>query len=595
MQGLVDDDWVLRLWYDDPVALLREAAVRSELPEVIPAWVLDEIDVERVGCGRCARSTCQCEETSPEAAVGWAVPGVTGLDSVDTAPVLPPVTALMSQLGRVLDALEAVDPRDLPVAQALVDAQAALREEQRLHVLNLRRTGDVKARGLHELAGYRSASTWLRYHRPDGDPCDMALAEALHGLPVLREAVESGVVPLASAKKVARALLQVSPHLDRADGTIDGQPGAEVLEAVVGHVTTLVCRDLLGLQADDPRLAALIARARDVLDAGSSQAATMEAALTWLAEELPARRLAAPLDELVCALLPSVLDEREADAHAWRSLTLTPRRDGKGFRLEGDLDLETGEMVWVALRAKVQRDPDNPDDTAAWAAAREAAGEEAREQVADAHGLGLQHLPAPGDVPGELPRARRQRLHDALKLLLQRYLQADLAGTVGKNPVHINVTLPEASLTGRPGAAPARTGSGRIVPSRVVRRWWCDASVTGFVLGLGGKALRVIHSQRTITGIERKALDLEGGGVCAGDGCCSPRPDLFVRLIPHHVLGWAENLFTSLDETLMVCEGLHHALHDGHVVKLRDGRYLCETGFLDEEDALSRMLAPAPF
>ena len=589
MQDL-DDDWVMHLEDDDPVAALREAAGWPELPEVIPAWVLDEIDVKDTGC-RCAEAARVGE---PVAAV-WAIPGVTGLGNPSPATVLPPVSSVMVELDRVLRVLETVDPRELAGVQALVDAQAGLAAEQRLHVLNLRCTGDVKARGLHELAGFRSASTWLRQHRPDGDASDARLASALHTLPVLRAAVEDGLVPLASAKKVAASLRQIGPHLDRVDGLIDGQPGDEVLEAVVGHVTTLVCRDLQGLAEDDPRLAALIGRARAILDEGGSQVAAMEAALTWLAEELPARRLSAPLDELVCALLPSVLDEREADGHAWRSLTLTPRPDGKGYRLEGDLDLETGEMIWVALRAEVQRDPDNPEDTEAWAAARKAAGEEAREQVQDAHGLGLQHLPRPGDDAAVLPRARKQRLHDAFRLLLRRYLDADLAGTVGKNPVHINVTLPEGVLAGRPGAAPARTASGRLIPTRVVRRWWCDASVTGFVLGLGGRALRVVHRQRTITGIERKALDLEGGGVCAGDGCCSSRPDLFVRLVPHHVLGWAENLFTSLDESLMVCDALHRAVHDGLVVRLKDGRYLAEEGFLDEAAALARMLAPAPF
>jgi hypothetical protein len=57
---------------------------------------------------------------------------------------------------------------------------------------------------------------------------------------------------------------------------------------------------------------------------------------------------------------------------------------------------------------------------------------------------------------------------------------------------------------------------------------------------------------------------------------------VLVPLRPHHVLGYAENQVTSLDETLPVCETLHHDLHDGHrTVRLRDGRFLNENGFVE--------------
>ncbi len=100
------------------------------------------------------------------------------------------------------------------------------------------------------------------------------------------------------------------------------------------------------------------------------------------------------------------------------------------------------------------------------------------------------------------------------------------------------------------------------------------------MLSLGGKALRTIHSQRTLTADERRALDLEGAGRCAGDGCCPGVPDPLIVLRPHHVLGYAEDQITSLDETLNVCDTLHHDLHTGkRTVQLRDGRWLNENGF----------------
>jgi hypothetical protein len=56
-----------------------------------------------------------------------------------------------------------------------------------------------------------------------------------------------------------------------------------------------------------------------------------------------------------------------------------------------------------------------------------------------------------------------------------------------------------------------------------------------------------------------------------------------VRIRPHHIQGYAEEAITSLDDTLPVCDALHHDLHSGHwTVRLRDGRYLNESGFVDE-------------
>jgi hypothetical protein len=536
----------------------------SELPDVIPDWVLEEGPVPEplpCDCG------CSCgvgalpAEDQPQ----WATPGVTGLAP---APVLPAVSDAVAVARATVQRLADLDPSTLACPQALADGEALLALEQQLRVLNLRRVADVAARGLHELVGFRSAKAWLRAHRPDGDAADAALASQLRDFGQLRAAVDAGSVCLSGARKVALALRKVAPHVDRPDGVIDGQPGDEVVTAVVRHVLALVCRSLQGLADDDPRLVALVARARQVL-AGGSQLQVLEAVFTWLAEELPARHLAGPLDELVLAVLPSQLDERGKHGHQRRGLTLTPLDDGTGWHLCGDLDLECGEQLWAALRAEATRDPRNPQDTAAWS--------EAGAEVKDAWQVGAEL------AGSEHPRNRRERLHDALQRLLARYLEHGLGGTAGKVPVQVHVTLTEQTVTGAPGAPPPRTDSGRLVPRALVRRWWCDSSVSAFVLGLGGRALRVVHSQRTLAADERRALAVEGGDRCAGDGCCSGLPDLLVPIRPHHVLGYAEDQITSLDETLPVCDVLHRDLHEGgRTVRLRDGRYLNAHGFVDE-------------
>ncbi|MCW2601542.1 MAG: hypothetical protein JWM02_3371 [Frankiales bacterium] len=537
----------------------------SELPDVIPDWVLEQYPLPEplpcdCGCACTSQGTAVAEEAPQR-----LIPGVTGRAPT---PVLPAVSDVVAAVQTTVRRLEAVDPACLPGAQALADGQALLVVEQQLRVLNLRRVSDVAARGLHELVGFRSAKSWLRTYRPDGDAADAALASQLRDFTLVREAVDTGRVPLAGARKVLLALRKVAPHVDRPDGLIDGQPGDEVVTAVVRHVLALVCRSMLGLADEDPRLVALVDRAKQVLAAGS-QLDVLEAALTWLAEELPARHLAGPLDEVVMALLPSKLEERGELGGRRRGLSLTPLEDGTGWHLCGDLDLECGEQLWAALGSEAARDPHNPQDTAAWA--------DATREDKDAWQVGAEL------AGSEHPRNRRERLHDALQRLLGRYLEHGLGGTAGKVPVQVHVTLTEPTVSGAPGAPPPRTDSGRLVPRALVRRWWCDSSITAFVLSLGGRALRVVHSQRTLTADERRALAVEGGDRCVGDGCCSGLPDPLVAIRPHHTTGYAEDQITCLDETLPVCDVLHRDLHEGHkTVRLRDGRYLKEHGFVDE-------------
>ena len=552
-----------------PPADLPDYDQFPELPDEIPDWVLlDPVirDIPRCDCCGQWRHDEPDTDVLTEP-VEWAIPGVTG-SAEPAAPVLPGPSPKVLALEAAVAALDTVDAKALPAGQALVDAALLLQLEQRLRVKDLRRIADVKGRALHELAGYRSTKSWLTAHRPDGDSTDADLAGQLGGFRVLHDAVTRQTVALRSARKVATTLRKITPHLDRRDGLIDGQPGEQVMQAVLRHVVTLVCRDLQGLHEDDPRLAVLLAQARSLTQQGDghSQAARMEAALTWLATQLPPSGLAGPLEELMLAILPSKLDESADRGHRRRGLELKPLPDGEGWHLCGDLDLECGERLWTALRAEAARDPQNPSDTAAWQEQREAGTDD------DVFGIGL----------GTLPRSRRQRLHDAMSRLLERYLAAGLGGESGKAPVQIHVTVTEPTVTGQAGALPARADSGRLIPRRLVRRWWCDSSVTGYVLSLGGKALRVIHGQRTLTAEERRALNLEAGGRCAGDGCCPSTPDPLVVLRPHHLQGYAEDQVTCLEETIPVCDTLHHDLHDGKkTVRLRDGRYLDEHGYRD--------------
>ncbi len=412
--------------------------LECQAPSVIPSWLLEFEQQRHFGCACCdpadvtepadplaadpasAHSLpADAAATGPaaEVSVPWAAPGVTGLGPVEAGP-LPPPSPVVADLLRAVQRVVAVQPAQVDAAQALSDAQALLQAEQQLRVHDLTRLADVHARGLTELVGARSVKAWVREHRPDGDPGDALLAHRLRTYPVLNTAVQDGRVSLTAARKTAGALRQCGPHLDRADGLIDGLPGDLVLNAVVGNVAALVCRELQGLHDTDPRLQLIIDRAQSLLALEGSQADRLEQALLWLAETIAPRALTGALDEIVVAVLPSLLEDRAAKGHERRGLTLSELPDGQGWHLCGDLDLECGERLWTILRAAAAHDARNPDDTAAWADARQHGATEPE----DVWGPLGARLDADGVLPHGLPRGRRKRLHDAFSNALERYL-----------------------------------------------------------------------------------------------------------------------------------------------------------------------------
>jgi hypothetical protein len=342
---------------------------------------------------------------------------------------------------------------------------------------------------------------------------------------------------------------------------------------------TLVAGATCGL-SDDPRLTDLIARTEQIVGSGTGQLDRIEAALCLLAAQSPRRELRACLAEQQDALRPSALEQHGDRAHDQRGLELQPAFGGGGGRVIIDADSELFEMLHAALAAEARRDAETVQDNALHAEARRQActdEELAREA--------LKHDPLAED--GERlaglrkPRDRRQRAHDALRNLLQRYLDAGLAGSHNKTPVGITVTVPADRIEGRPGALPAVGGSGQRIPVSRLRQWWCDAAVTALVVSRGLIPLGITHTQRTLTAQERRASRVQHRGGCSGPRCCAPF-DPLVNLVPHHVRPYATYGRTSLAETIWVCPKLHHDIHHGRTVQLRDGRHLNEHGWVEQ-------------
>jgi Domain of unknown function (DUF222) len=467
----------------------------------------------------------------------------------------PGLRKLLSGLADV----RAQDATTLPPAQALAEAAAVLRALQQLEAVGLRRLADVDMRELFALDGAPSTGTWVEQLRVGLSRSAVALARRLARLTTVAACVEEGSLCRPAAERIGEALDRVRPHLDRPDGLLDGHPAEEVLEAVVvDGVAMLVAQARGSLADDDPVLLGLRSDLRAVAAAPLPAAQRVEAAFVRLAQEVEPAQVRPALAQLVDALLPQQLEAAAERGHRERSFDLWRLPDGSGWTARGQLDLETGELLTTVLAAEQATDPDNPCDTAAFA--------ELRQDL----------------LPSQTPRSARQRRHDALRLGLRRLLDCGALGRRDKVAPHLAVTTPLPALAGRPGALPATGSSGGSLPASLVRRWMCDSRVTRFVLGLGGRVLEVSHTERTLKPHERKALEIQWGGQCAGAGCIRGPGH---RMVPHHATPFAVCGTTSLSDTVPLCEATHHDLHEGRrVLRLKDGRWLGPDGWCDGPD-----------
>lgn len=508
-----------------------------------------------------------------------------------TTPLSPETAALLDALARV----QQVRPAELAGPQALADTSALLQAVEALQVTVLTRLGDVQNRGLHQLDGAPTPASWLRTQQAGGDSKQLPLARKLAQLPLLREALHRGRLPVKTASTLADALAVWKRHVDRPDDTIDGQPGEDAIRAVVvDGVHDLLCEAHGGLADDDPRVHTWAAALTDIADRSTSQLLRLEAALILLARNLTRNQLPTALTRLADALLPNRLEQRSDDAERDRALTLTPNPNGSGGHICGDLTPECFELLATVLNAEMTADPDNPRDTAAYTALRETGwqpGDPTPDHPLDSPGPAdtVTHTrPADADADAAAAGARRtprslaKRRHDALRNGLARLLDNALLGSRDRAAPHIAVTVPAAQLDHRPGALPAvGTATGQSLPRSLVQALGCTAYLTRYVLSLGRRVIETSHTERTLKPHERRAKHLETGSTCQGAGCIHG-PTTGHQLIPHHIDAHARCGTTSYTDTALICGIEHHDIHTGKkTIQLKDGRWLNENGWTD--------------
>ena len=103
------------------------------------------------------------------------------------------------------------------------------------------------------------------------------------------------------------------------------------------------------------------------------------------------------------------------------------------------------------------------------------------------------------------------------------------------------------------------------IPVETARRLSCCSKVVAAVQD-GGEVLNIGRSARAIPPAIQRALQIRDG-VCQFPGCSCDR-----HLDAHHIIHWANNGETSLDNLIQVCHYHHKLMHEGgYSVKRTDG------------------------
>ena len=485
--------------------------------------------------------------------------------SIDQGTPAPPVGAAeaLAMVTGGLAALAAIDPVTLTPDEALEQTRVLLLAHDQVRALALRGVADVEHRQLHALDECPSTGTWVVEQATSFGRDDVGLARKLDRVPHIAARIAEGGLTLTNGVRISKALGKLRPHLDRPDGLIDGQPAEQALHGViVNGVRSLVAESRGGWPNDHPRLQALHAELTGIYRAPLPDITRLEQAFLVLARTIAPGLLHRALDRLVDALLPAQLDQDAIDDQRNRYLQLTKDPDRPGWDIRGHADDETGDLLHTVLTAAMATDPDNPLDTQT--------AEELRQQGLDPYSDGCVQI-----------RTKGQRLHDALRLVLQKTLASNALGVRGKAPITMSITVSSEALHGVPGALPATGSAGQTLPISLVRRLACEGTAfTRFIMSLGNRVIASSHTSRTLSPHERKIKRIETGGICEAAGCTrgDPTGD---PLIPHHIEPHAKCGTTSLADTAMFCDISHADLHHGKTIRLKNGRRINENGWVD--------------
>ncbi len=153
------------------------------------------------------------------------------------------------------------------------------------------------------------------------------------------------------------------------------------------------------------------------------------------------------------------------------------------------------------------------------------------------------------------PRDHGTRMWDALVVTANHALTTELPPRTHAARPRISVTISLDTL--REGLGTGETDDGLELTGSVIRRLACDADVLPIVLGSRSEVLDVGRLQRLVTAALWRAL-VARDQHCVFPGCS--RPPLMCHA--HHIIHWANDGPTSLDNLVLLCGHHHRLIHD---------------------------------
>jgi hypothetical protein len=221
-------------------------------------------------------------------------------------------------------------------------------------------------------------------------------------------------------------------------------------------------------------------------------------------------------------------DGTEPDPTEQRAVSIAKHADGS-ITLRADLDAVGGEKVQTVLESMVQASRPKGD-----------------------------------------PRTRAQQLGDAFVQWADNTLAAGGLPLLRGSKPNVIVTIPLADLVDLatlPGAG--RTGYGAEISAARARMLACDGNITRIVIGPEGQPLEEGRTKRLFPPHLRRAIEVRDHH-CVFAGCDAPSFWCDV----HHLIHWAHDGQTDLDNGALLCERHHTKVHHGFRVEWQpDGRW----------------------
>jgi hypothetical protein len=389
---------------------------------------------------------------------------------------------------------------------------------------------EIADRGVMDLYGYRSVSSWLAemagVSRQAADTL-VKRAQALNPSRHLDGTVEPALAP--ATGEAAREGKLSNPTIDAITGTLRRLPGEERERA--------------------------------------------EAELLALADQAGPAQVAAAGQRIVAHLDPdgAVPDDTDPPLPA-RELTLRRKRSGT-WELRGKFDDETGTRASALLDSLVERRP-SPDgregrfpagDCADVGSSRFSVGRSTLPSLSGDHGT----LPRTSGDRGTLLslsggcgnveiavdlRSRAERLGDAFSDALDLALNSPELPMQAGERAHVVVAVSLEDL--KTGLGKATIGDTGDITAAEARVHACDAMIIPAVLGGKSEPMNLGRLRRLISAGLRRALYLRDRG-CTFPGC--HRPPRHCQ--GHHVRHWADQGPTDLGNLTLLCAHHHRLLH----------------------------------